>query len=383
MSGSFISLYVHIPFCLSKCRYCDFYSETGQSNIDKYIDALGEEWRIISAEKGLADKKIRTLYFGGGTPSLLTCLQWERIGELFINKTDTADNFECTVECNPDSFTSELAERLAGIGVTRLTFGIQSLNDRELRFLGRRHSAAKAFQSINDKSLDKFQSIGADLMYGIPGQTLESFDNSLIRVLGSSYVKHLSAYELTVNPATPFGRHISILPLPDEDTVVEMTKLALTRSKEFWFDQYEISNYAKPGFSCRHNEIYWEHEPYIGIGCAAHSYLHPYRWSNIKSVDEYFEKLNAGELPLESTEKIDNSTMAREMIFLGLRRVKGINTEQFRVKTGMDLFEIIGEEKPRNFQMKGLLNYSHPYISLTTEGMLFADAISREFLTSV
>jgi oxygen-independent coproporphyrinogen III oxidase len=380
MSDSFISIYIHIPFCLSKCRYCDFYSEIDQSSVDKYIEALGEEWRIVSTKKGLADKKIRTLYIGGGTPSLLTCMQWERIGELFINKADKAHNFECSVECNPDSFSTELAECLAGIGVTRLTFGIQSLNDRELRILGRRHTVLKAYQALNDRSLEKFRSIGADLMYGIPGQTLDSFDNSLIRVLGSSYVKHLSAYELTVNSATPFGKHIAILPLPDEDEVVEMTKLVLARAKEFGLDQYEISNYAKPGFSCRHNEIYWEHEPYIGIGCAAHSYLHPYRWSNVKSIDNYLKKLNIGELPVESSERIDNSTMAREMIFLGLRRVSGINTEAFKEKTGICLLETLGNEKLRKFQMKGLVKHSHPYISLTTEGMLFADAISREFL---
>lgn len=373
-----ISIYIHIPFCLSKCRYCDFYSETEQATVDRYIEALGQEWKIVSDRKNLADKKIRTMYFGGGTPSLLTCSQWERIGEIFTSKT--TENFECTVECNPDSFSAELSYFLAGTGVTRLTFGIQSLNDRELRFLGRRHSALKAYQVLNDNSLDMFESIGADLMYGIPGQTLESFDNSIIRVLGSSYVKHLSAYELTVNPSTPFGRHISILPLPDEETVVEMTKLVLARANEFGLDQYEISNYAKPGFSCRHNEIYWEHEPYIGIGCAAHSYQHPYRWSNVKSIDQYLKKLNNGELPVESTEYIDNSTLAREMVFLGLRRISGINTELFEEKTGINLFETIGKEKLQKFQMKGLVKYSHPNISLTNEGLLFADAISREFL---
>jgi oxygen-independent coproporphyrinogen-3 oxidase len=380
MSGSFISLYIHIPFCLSKCRYCDFYSEIDQSVLNEYIEALGKEWRIIRDQKGLADIKIRTLYFGGGTPSLLNCSQWERIGELFINKANPAENYECSVECNPDSFTSKLAECLAGIGVTRLTFGIQSLNDRELRFLGRRHTAVKAYQALNDSSLQKFSSIGADLMYGIPGQTLESFDNSLIRVLGSSNVKHLSAYELTINPATPFGRHISLLPLPDEDTVLEMTNLVLSRAKEFGLDQYEISNYAKPGYSCRHNEIYWEHEPYIGLGCAAHSYLHPYRWSNVKNVKNYLMKLSIGELPVESTEQIDNSTMAREMVFLGLRRVSGINIEIFKEKTGINLLETLGKQKLQKYQMKGLVKHSHPYISLTSEGMLFADAISREFL---
>jgi len=380
MSESLISVYIHIPFCLSKCRYCDFYSETNQSALDKYIEALDKEWHIIKDQKALADIKIRTLYFGGGTPSLLTPSQWKRIGELFINKSILTENFECSVECNPDSFTSELAECLAGIGVTRLTFGIQSLNDHELRFLGRRHTAATAYQALNESSLEKFRSIGADLMYGIPGQTLESFDNSLIRVLGSSNVKHLSAYELTINPATPFGRHASILPLPSEDTVVEMTNLVLNRTKEFGLEQYEISNYAKSGFSCRHNEIYWEHEPYIGLGCAAHSYLHPYRWSNVKNVKNYVMKLAVGQLPVESTEQIDNSTMAREMVFLGLRRVSGINTEVFKEKTGINLLETIGNEKLQRFQIRGLVKHSHPYISLTNEGMLFADAISREFL---
>lgn len=380
MVDSAISLYIHIPFCRSKCRYCDFYSIKDDSDADRYIRALSGEWRNVKLKHDLGNVKIKTVYFGGGTPSLLPIESWRKLGDLFISGSDLSDNYECSVECNPDSFTPELAAVLAEIGVTRLTFGIQSLNDGELRILGRRHSLQRALEVINHKSLDMFKSVGADLMYGIPGQSVFSLENSLDNVLSSPYIKHLSAYELTIGSSTSFGRHLSMLPLPDEDIVLEMTMSVLEKTTKSGMIQYEISNYAKPGNSCMHNECYWDHSDYIGLGCAAHSYLDSQRWSNVKNVNEYINSIEYDRSPVAGIERIDSKTLAKEMVFLGLRRVCGINEDDFEEKTGFNFKEYADKEKLDLFQKQDLLDYSKPWWRLTGKGLLLADGISRELI---
>jgi oxygen-independent coproporphyrinogen-3 oxidase len=216
INDSSFSLYIHIPFCASKCRYCDFYSDPKLKNlIDNYLKAVVLEWYQI--QKNLSPHyQIETIYFGGGTPSILSTDQFAFLVKELIEKTNRSLQCEWTLECNPDSFSEEKAHAFSDAGVTRLSFGIQSLDNKELQMLGRIHNAQTALQVLHSPALALFQSINADLMYGIPLQTIDSFTESLLTLIRLPHIKHLSLYELTINDDTPFGRHYRKLPLPDD-----------------------------------------------------------------------------------------------------------------------------------------------------------------------
>jgi putative oxygen-independent coproporphyrinogen III oxidase len=379
--GSPLSLYIHVPFCIKKCRYCDFYSErSSEPIIDKFIDALIIEWDLVKKKYKLEGVPIATLFFGGGTPSLLSPAQWNKINDCLISRLLLTDDYELSIECNPDSFSVEKAELWAAFGATRLTFGVQSFDERELRILGRAHTIERANEVLSGPVLTSFSSIGIDCMYGLPGQTLQSLETSLNAVFSHPAVNHLSLYELTVSGRTMFGRHRGILPLPDEAVLVRMIELIMRKTRKNGFARYEVSNFARPGHHCRHNMAYWRHTPYIGLGPSAHSYLPPVRFSNINNTLRYSDLLERGELPIDFSETIDTETLSREMVFLGLRTVEGINEERF--------FDTIGSpfcsntRKPileKLLQQKYML-YRRPFWALTEKGMLFADAVARDLV---
>lgn len=374
-----MSLYIHIPFCASKCNYCDFFSDPHNSNlISDYIKAIVLEWDIISKKESCNTHKIKTIYFGGGTPSLLSSEQFSFLYNELISKLDLSDDFEWSIECNPDSFSEEKGYAYLNRGVTRLTFGIQSLDNKELSILGRRHSAEKALETLDLSVLSGFDSIGADLMFGIPIQTIKSFDNSLSSVLSTPYVKHISLYELTINEHTPFGRHYKKLPLPEDDLIGEMAELGLNICRNRGFEHYEISNYALPNFHSRHNDTYWDHRNYIGLGASAHSYLHPKRWSNVADISTYIKKTFSGYSTVDFNEIIDGFKLANELLFLGLRKKSGINEKLYQMQTGSSFYSDITCKKLDSFLEKGLLIYESPWWRPTEKGMWYADAMARE-----
>lgn len=374
-----LSIYVHIPFCASKCRYCDFYSTKYDSSAaDLYIDALAVEWDLVCKEKRLAEPQIATIYFGGGTPSLLSLKQWQKIGEKLLSKFNRDSLLEFSVECNPDSLSAELAALLLQLGVNRITLGIQSLCNRELKAAGRVHDAQTALDSVHQKYLKNFRSVGVDLIYGLPGQSIDSLATTLQNLTASEYVNHCSAYELTISENSVFGRHQKILPLPDEDTVYEMTSVVRNYLLQEGFEQYEISNFARENHRCIHNEYYWDHRSYIGLGCAAHSYLHPYRWANVSDLGEYLDKISENKLPKDFNEFIDAETLVKEMLFLGLRRTDGINIEAFEERIGKEFSTIVDMEKIEMFISKGWLQHCNSGYLVTPSGLLFADTMARE-----
>lgn len=375
-----LSLYVHIPFCTKKCDYCDFYSINFDSRLgSSYLFALGREWDLLSRKYNVSDVLIDTLYIGGGTPSLLSEDLWKIFIKELISRLNLSDSVEWSIECNPDSFSHDKACMYAQSGINRLTLGIQSLFNSELKLLGRVHSAERALDVLTDKSLDKFNSIGADLMYGIPGQSIQSFSESLKCLMSFDNLKHLSAYELIVEPKTPLGRNYKKYSFPDEDMVVEMAEELLNITSAYDLNRYEISNYAKQGFKCRHNEVYWEHKPYIGLGASAHSYIHPYRWANLRDIRLYIDMLDHGKLPLDEKEKIDPDTLAREMVFLGFRRCCGLNENFFKEKTGKNFIDWATFDKVETFIKSGIIHYQKPWYRLSKSGLLMADAVAREF----
>ncbi|HMD69232.1 MAG TPA: radical SAM family heme chaperone HemW [Chitinivibrionales bacterium] len=375
-----ISLYIHIPFCVKKCGYCDFYSIPHDDILaDNFVSALAKEWLIVKNDLGLKDPVIKTISFGGGTPSILSITQWQAIQTSLIGQLNVADDVEWTIECNPDSFTQEKTDFWRSIGVSRLTFGIQSLNDNELRYLGRPHTSEQALRALESPALAGFKSIGADLMYGLPHQTIESFRHSLDALFSAQIIRHLSAYELTICKNTPFGK-AKHLPLPDEDRVVAMAHGLFKACREHGFDRYEISNFAKTGHRCRHNETYWNHSPYIGLGPAAHSYVHPKRWANVGDVKRYVALTNEGKRAVDFEETIDTTKLISEMIFLRLRTSDGLDAKKF--------FDMAGEPfycGTRKQVLDGLLDdnfitHEGTHWTLTEEGMTIGDEASRRLM---
>lgn len=370
------SLYIHIPFCRSKCRYCDFYSitETG-AILDEYIDALGTEWDLRYSSEPF---EIATLFIGGGTPSMLTPPQWERLHEKLLCRLQISSGAECTVESNPESLDSARLDMYFRTGITRLSVGIQSLCDRELDVIGRPHTAAEAISVLRNPALERFASVGADIMYGLPGQTPDSLAATIAGVCAHPVITHISAYELTIADATPFGRHRTLLPLPSDDATGAMAEMLHGELTGRGFEQYEVSNFAKPGHRCRHNCAYWSHDPYIGLGCAAHSFVQSHRYRNICDVAGYCTALSNGRLPVEDDEFIDPPTLAREMVFLRLRTTDGLNEETFSRSTGLNFIEWAGAAKLQRFIDEGMLIHQPPRWQPTRRGLLCADYLARE-----
>jgi oxygen-independent coproporphyrinogen-3 oxidase len=392
---------MHMPFCVRKCRYCDFYSVPLSDNsplVNKYIDALSKEWEFYKYSGILDDKYIHTIYIGGGTPSLLNVDSWERLDKLLFSAFNKPQLKEWSVECNPESFTIEKARAYAESGVTRLTFGVQSLDARELSVCGRAHGAERALEVLRYDCLNEmFDSIGVDIIYALPGQTVNTLDDTLSSILSVPSVKHISAYELTIAKNTPFGRHKKILPLPAEELSAEMYELIGKRCAERGMVQYEVSNYALPGFESVHNKAYWSHKPYIGLGASAHSYIHPKRWSNIADVNRYILSMSSISLTSYSKFKISNISsippntgavnfeetlspleLSREIIFLGLRNEEGIDEEDFFAKTGIELCADGRGERLQKYADTGLLKRAGKKYIPTSKGMLFADMMARE-----
>jgi len=392
-----LSIYIHIPFCVRKCRYCDFYSvpvddlspADNISLVNQYIDALRLEWKSHKSNGLLDDMTVKTIYVGGGTPSILDIDTWNRLDAKLFSLIDKRQLTEWSVECNPESFNTDKAQAYAKSGVTRLTFGIQSLDARELSICGRAHSAERAREVLGDDRLaGLFDSIGVDIIYALPGQTAGTLNNTLASLLSIQSVKHVSAYELTIADDTPFGRHKKILPLPHQDSSASMYELINKRCAERGMVQYEVSNYALPKHESVHNKAYWSHKPYIGLGTSAHSYIHPKRWSNVADVNQYVSSISSTSFPsnisrpnvIDFEESISQQELSREIIFLGLRNIGGIDEHDFAARTGISLHADGRKKLLRKYADSGFLKKSgHKWIP-SSKGMLFADMMALELM---
>ncbi len=288
-----LSLYVHIPFCRSKCVYCDFNSYAGQEAlIPAYVEALLRE---AEAWSGLcAGATVETLFFGGGTPSLVPPAEMKRLMEGLRQRFAIAAEAEVSLEANPESVDFDHLRGLRDLGVNRLSLGVQSFDDEELRFLGRIHSAAEAEAAYGAARQAGFENVGLDLIFGLPQQQLESWQQSLEKAIRLE-PEHLSLYALTVEENTPLGRAVAANRAwePDEDAQAEMYEESEERLEAAGYDHYETSNWAWPGHRCRHNLTYWETRPYLGLGAGAHSYLSGCRFANTPLPQDYIELVQA------------------------------------------------------------------------------------------
>ena len=316
-------LYVHIPFCKTKCPYCDFYSIVDQTAMDRFLAALKQEAVLYKK----VFQQFDSLYFGGGTPSLIDEKGFTEIFTALRTQFTFSPDTEITVEMNPDDVTAEKLESYRKLGINRISLGIQSLNDKELAFLKRRHTAEGAKKALTLIKEHGFDNVGIDLMNGLPGQTEKHWMKTLEAVL-SFGPAHISCYQLTIGSKTVFGKMLQEgkFKMPSEE---KQRKIFLSTSRflqEQGFIHYEVSNFARgEGYRSRHNLKYWRHISYLGLGPAAHSFQNNRRWWNVRSVEQYCAALNKNTKPIEGDERLSPEQLELERLFLGFRNLEGVN----------------------------------------------------------
>jgi oxygen-independent coproporphyrinogen-3 oxidase len=378
------SLYLHIPFCEKKCLYCDFYSIENRDPMEPFLEALDRE--ILSYARVGEGRTFDTVFFGGGTPSLLTPEQLGRILRRLRETYRIATDAEVTLETNPGTVSPEKLAAYRSLGVNRLSIGIQSFREEELNFLSRIHDADQAVACVEMARASGFGNISVDLMYALPGQTRAAWDETLSRALGL-HPSHVSAYGLIVEPNTPLFRLVSsgqVTPaLPEAEA--ELFEYTMETMAEAGYEHYEVSNYGRPGMRSRHNYAYWSHEDYLGFGPSAHSFwngergVFATRWSNISQISTYLERcLQPGGSPVGFREEVGTDQLVNERIFLGLRS-DGVDMARFA--------EDFGREFPpdrillaRDLAAEGKVILEGERIRLTPAGFLLCDEIARRMM---
>ena len=371
-------LYVHIPFCSSRCSYCDFATGLYQRELaESYVHALVAEIRASRYHGEHAD----TIYFGGGTPSLLTPAQLDRILATLHDHFAIDPASEITLEINPGSVDEEKLRAFRRVGINRASFGAQTFDDRELAKLGRSHSAAGTLKTFADLRRAGFDNVSFDLIAGLPGQTLAGWQQNIKQALDLR-PEHLSFYLLEVHQGTPLAEHIrrGIQPEPDDDLAGVMYRWMLEQASEAGYEHYEISNLCHPGFHSRHNVKYWTAEPYYGFGCSAHSYDgHAVRWSNHRGVLKYVETVESGLSPVVEEQQLSQTDVRAEALFLGMRLMRGIDLRRYRESFGVDLRDEHGADLDR-FCKAGLLEFDGDLVRLTRSGALLSNEVFAAFV---
>jgi len=374
-------IYIHIPFCEKKCNYCDFYSITNKDLINEFISSLQKEIEMFAQLFDTKTLTIDTIYFGGGTPSLLDPMDIEKIVNTLHKHFFISNVKEFTIECNPGTnFTSKLLD-YKKIGINRLSIGVQSLDDAELKFLSRIHSKEEAITSIQS-ALAVFENVSVDIMFSLPFQKEETLVQTLAQLLKFD-IKHISAYSLIYEEGTPLFvqlRKGKFQP-KNEDEDFQLYQTIYTMLKENGFVHYEVSNFAKPGYESHHNLGYWRHQDYYGFGPSAHSfYLNTRKW-NVRSIKDYIFLLKENKLPIEDYEILTRSSQITERIMLGLR-AEGISIEQFFKDFEIDLSRfantILGD-----WENAGLAIVRDGTVKLTSKGYFLCDKLTLDLLAAI
>ncbi len=372
---TFPGLYVHVPFCQSKCAYCDFFSVNDLSIVPAWLSALEQEAQQYRDSFDPFD----TLYLGGGTPSLLDAGQLSALMDSLHRHFFFSPDTEVTIEVNPDDLYPEKIKVYSDLGVNRLSVGGQSFHDRELSFLGRRHTARQTLQALEAIRAAGFANLSLDLIYGLPGQTLEDWVKNLEQAL-CFHPEHLSCYQLTYEPGTPLGRSKALgqVVAATEEEEREFFLLTSRFLEKRGYIHYEISNFARkggpgsePGYS-RHNRKYWRHVPYLGLGPGAHSFHDGVRWWNTRSIKQYCQELAQGRTPVDDREVLTTEQLRLEALYLGLRTREGVSLDLLR--------RIPGWEKTlTELQKSGLIEVNRDWAAPTHLGFLLADRLALWF----
>ncbi len=374
-------IYVHIPFCMRKCPYCDFYSITDLELLPVYLNALHAEIRLTAAENNFP---CDTLYLGGGTPSLLGPEALQRLIQEIRCRHPLPENAEITLEVNPGSMSPETLKAFRQAGINRLSIGVQSFSDARLQFLGRIHSAEQAHATIQAARAAGFDNLGLDLIYGLPDQTAGDWAEDLEQATAYG-PEHLSCYILSYEPGLPLTRKLHsrlFTPLPNE-AVAALFEQTIAFLSTKGYEHYEISNFAaQTGLRSRHNQKYWTFAPYLGLGPSAHSHQDGRRRWNHRSLSRYLSDLAAGRLPLETEEILSHQQQILEAVFLGLRQSRGIDLGWFDKKFKMNFQEVFAETIQRLHQ-EGFLQVTAGHCRLTTTGKLVLDGIVDLFVAGL
>lgn len=377
-----LELYLHIPFCVRKCAYCDFLSgPQNRETIQKYVDALVAE---IRAYGHLSESyRVTTIFLGGGTPSILIGDQIKEIFSALREVFDISENAEISIEVNPGTVTPYKFKVYREVGINRISFGLQSVNQEELKLLGRIHTFEDFLAGYDTARKCGFKNLNVDLISAIPGQTVKSWEKTLKKVLALR-PEHISAYSLIIEEGTPFAAIYGegsegAKALPDEDEerlIYRRTEELLNRAG---YHRYEISNYAKPGMECRHNLGYWERKDYLGIGLGAASLMENVRYNHTEDLEFYIEHAgNLRKIEKEWTE-LSVQEQIEEFIFLGLRKMKGISEQEFEEKFGRTIHGCYGENLER-LKSHGLLTEDAGYLKLTAKGIDISNYVFAELL---
>ena len=391
-----ISLYVHIPFCETKCPYCDFNTYSGiEALMPSYVEALCKE--IDSWGHVLGGPPVKTVFFGGGTPSYLPAEAVGRVVEAIRSSFTLEAAAEVTLEANPGDFTAAKLESYTGSGVNRLSIGVQSFNDRLLKVLGRRHSSAEAVRAYRMSREAGFVNVSIDLMYGLPNQTTEDWRQTLDQA-SELAPSHVSMYCLTLETGTPMEQWVASgrLQDPDPDEAADMYLAAQEVMRENGYRHYEISNWARPGFESRHNLTYWRNRPYLGVGPGAHSYLDGFRFWNMRSPRAYIRKSREDGSPrpcgllelgpetlssmpaVDTFETIDRNLEMAETLMLGLRLDTGVRMRDFAVRFGVTPADVFAEAITE-LEGIGLLETGDGSLRLTERGRMLGNEVFARF----
>lgn len=379
-------LYIHIPFCASRCIYCGFYSTTSLKLRQQYVDAVCREMILRSERSEVRGERVDTVYLGGGTPSQLTTDQLHQLF-LYINKVyqlpsslgEAEGEAEITIEMNPDDVTAEYAAVLSQVGINRVSMGAQTFDDERLRFLHRRHTASQVRQAVDILRKASIRNISVDLMYGFPDETLDDWQRDIDAALALD-VEHISAYCLMIEENTPLWKWINENGewRMDEELERQMYEMLIDKLTAAGYEHYEISNFAKPGYRSRHNSSYWQDIPYIGLGAAAHSYTvlegspserTTVRSWNVADIQQYIKAIERGELPSEQ-EVIDADTHYNDRITVALRTCDGLN-----LTTLSDRHRRYCLKEAQRFLDDGLLQLHDNRLTLTRKGLFVSDYI--------
>jgi len=370
-------IYVHIPFCKKLCSYCDFYHIISAKDYSPFIKALLKE--ISIRKEYLSDEEISTIYLGGGTPSVFSIIELETILNHIYKNFKVTDDCELTIELNPDDVQPVYLNGLKNLNINRISMGIQSWRDSDLKMLNRRHDSAQAIQALKETLNAGFENVTIDLIYGIPGMSLKDWESNLDFTF-SFDLKHLSAYHLTFEPQTVFGKMLEkglISEIEEEESALQFN-LLIEKTEAAGFIHYEISNFGKPGYFSIHNSNYWKQVNYMGLGPSAHSFNRYSRQWNIRDLKGYIKAVNSGQ-PFFESEELDTRTRFNEYVMTSLRTMWGIDLEYVE-----KMFEKEGYDYVMNlagkFRNYGLISLEKKSLVLTNQGKLISDNIISEFM---
>lgn len=367
-------IYVHIPFCRKACTYCDFHFSTNLSKREEMVNAIGQE-AVLRQDFFQSDKPLETLYFGGGTPSLLEKDDWLAMLDIFHSQFEFAPGFEFTVECNPDDLTPNRLCQLVKLGVNRLSIGIQSFREEDLALMNRSHDARQAIESIQNALAVGFQNITVDLIYGIPGLSDLDWQANVQRVIDLG-IPHVSAYALTVEEKTVLAHQVAggkVKVAQDEKYEAQFFQL-IDQLEAAGYEHYELSNFAKPGCRSRHNSAYWKGDSYLGLGPSAHSYHAGGRSWNYANNANYLKQIAVGEDAIQEKEVLTREDQINEYLMTQLRLTEGVGLNTLREKYGYDIWEASRAEI-EFYIGEGYAVYENDHLRLTRDGKMISNTI--------